>query len=53
VRHGFSVRDTHLPVTVAASTCVDAGLLATLAMLLGLNAERFLSAQGVRHWSLR
>jgi thiamine biosynthesis lipoprotein len=38
---------------VAASSCVEAGLLATLAMLKGAEAEQFLVQQGVPHWCLR
>ncbi|HJR69374.1 MAG TPA: FAD:protein FMN transferase [Gammaproteobacteria bacterium] len=39
-------------VTVAAATCTQAGMLATLALLRGAQAEEFLAAQGVRHWAL-
>jgi thiamine biosynthesis lipoprotein len=40
-------------VTVAAGSCVEAGMLSTLAMLQGADAERFLADQGVRHWITR
>ena len=40
-------------VTVAASSCTEAGLLATLAMLEGAGARTFLESQGVRHWILQ
>jgi thiamine biosynthesis lipoprotein len=40
-------------VTVAAGTCVEAGMLCTLAMLHGSEAEAFLEAQGLRHWVSR
>jgi hypothetical protein len=40
-------------VTVAAGTCVEAGMLATFAMLRGAQTEAFLEEQGVRHRSLR
>ncbi|MFK7732572.1 MAG: FAD:protein FMN transferase [Pseudomonadales bacterium] len=40
-------------VTVAADSCVEAGLLATLAMLEGADAEDFLQAQDVTHWVQR
>ena len=36
-------------VTVAADTCTEAGMLATLAMLRGPTAEAFLEQQGVRY----
>jgi FAD:protein FMN transferase len=50
---GWPVRDTPRSVTVAADTCTQAGMLATLAMLYGRDAEVFLTAQGVRHWCTR
>jgi thiamine biosynthesis lipoprotein len=53
VRTGYPVRDAPRSVTVAASSCVEAGLLATLAMLQGADAEQFLQRQGATHWCLR
>jgi len=38
---------------VAAASCVEAGMLATFAMLQGGSAESFLEEQGVRYWCLR
>jgi FAD:protein FMN transferase len=49
-RTGWPVRDAPRSVTVAASSCIEAGLLATLALLHGAQAEAFLREQGVRHW---
>jgi len=40
-------------VTVAAATCTEAGILSTLAMLQGEEAETFLDAQGVKYWCYR
>ena len=40
-------------VTVLADTCLEAGMLATLAMLQGRDAEGFLEDQGARHWVIR
>lgn len=40
-------------VTVAAATCVEAGLVATLAALQGRHAETFLKDEGVRAWCIR
>jgi len=40
-------------VTVAASSCTSAGMLATFAMLHGADAEVFLESQGVQYWCLR
>lgn len=53
VRTGWPVPQVPRSVTVAAGSCVEAGMLATLAMLEGSAAESFLSEQGVRHWCLR
>jgi len=37
-------------VTVAASSCTEAGLLSTVALLHGIGARAFLEEQGVRYW---
>jgi FAD:protein FMN transferase len=42
-----------LSVTVAAPTCTEAGILSTLAMLQGEDAEVFLEQQGFRFWCYR
>ena len=52
-RNGWPVRDAPRSVTVAAPTCTEAGLLATLSMLAGAGAESLLAAQGVPHWVIR
>ena len=52
-RTGWPVRDPPRSVTVAADTCTQAGMLATLAMLQGREAEAFLAAQGARYWCAR
>jgi FAD:protein FMN transferase len=51
-RTGWPVADAPRSVTVAASSCTEAGLLATLAMLHGAGAQTFLDEQGVRYWIL-
>ena len=51
-RTGWPVVGAPRSVTVAASSCVEAGVLATLALLHGPGAESFLGAQGARHWVL-
>jgi thiamine biosynthesis lipoprotein len=53
VRTGWPVLNVPRSVTVAASSCVEAGMLATFAMLRGSGAESFLDEQGVRYWCLR
>jgi len=50
---GWPVAGAPRSVTVAAGTCTDAGMLATLAMLQGPDAESFLAAQSVKHWIQR
>lgn len=47
---GWPVRNAPRSITVAADTCTQAGMLATLAMLRGRTAEQFLSEQGVDYW---
>ena len=50
---GKPVRQAPRSVTVAAETCVEAGMTATLAMLHGRRAESFLKREGVRAWCIR
>jgi thiamine biosynthesis lipoprotein len=52
-RTGWPVQDAPRSVTVIANTCTEAGILATLAMLHGTQAEAFLEQQGVKYWSIR
>ena len=53
-RTGWSVVDAPLSVTVAAPTCSEAGMWATLAMLQGRLAETFLKHEsGRKHWVKR
>lgn len=47
---GWPVPNAPRSVTVAASSCTEAGMLATLALLQGARARAFLNEQGVRHW---
>jgi thiamine biosynthesis lipoprotein len=49
-RTGWPVAGAPRSVTVAASSCTEAGLLSTLALLNGAGAKEFLAQQGVRHW---
>jgi thiamine biosynthesis lipoprotein len=49
-RTGWPVSGAPSTVTVVAATCTDAGILSTLALLHGADAETFLQAQGVRYW---
>jgi len=52
-RTGWPVSDAPRSITVAADTCTQAGMLATLAMLYGAGAEAFLDGEGVRYWCRR
>lgn len=50
---GWPVLKAPRSVTVAADNCTEAGILSTLAMLKGTDAESFLNAQGVKFWCQR
>jgi thiamine biosynthesis lipoprotein len=50
---GWPVVGAPACVTVAADTCVQAGVFATFAMLEGRDAEVFLQEERVRHWITR
>lgn len=52
-RTGWPVPHAPRSVTVLADTCLEAGMLATFAMLMGKEAEAFLAGQGVRHHVIR
>lgn len=52
-RTGWPVPRPPRSVTVAAASCVEAGMTATLAMLQGRHAEKFLKREGVRAWCVR
>jgi len=52
-RTGWPVATAPRSVTVAAATCTEAGMLATIAMLRGQGAESFLEDQGVKFWIFR
>jgi FAD:protein FMN transferase len=53
VRTGYPVENPPRSVTVAASCCLEAGMISTLSMLKGAGAEEFLARQGVTYWILR
>jgi len=52
-RTGWPVPNAPRSVTVMANTCLEAGMLATFAMLMGNDAEKFLGEQQVRHHVMR
>ena len=47
---GWPVEDPPHTVSVTAPTCIEAGMLSTLALLQGSKAEEFLKAQEVPYW---
>jgi FAD:protein FMN transferase len=47
---GWPTPEAPRSVTVAASTCTEAGLLSTVALLQGAGAQAYLEEQGVRYW---
>lgn len=50
---GWPVEGAPRSITVLGNTCTEAGILATLAMLQGSEAERFLQEQAVKYWVTR
>lgn len=50
---GWPVSNAPRSVTVAAAQCIQAGCLATIALLQGPQAEEFLDAQHVKYWCIR
>ena len=40
-------------MTVVAPQCIQAGILATLSLLQGSNAEQFLTEQDIKFWARR
>lgn len=52
-RTGWPVSGAPRSVMVVADTCIEAGVLSTLAMLQGPEAEAFLQAENVVHWVVR
>ena len=52
-RTGWPIKHPPRAVTVAAATCMEAGILSTLAMLKGKGAEDFLKAEKIQAWCAR
>jgi FAD:protein FMN transferase len=49
---GWPAPDSPRSITVAASSCTEAGLLSTVALLHGAGAGAYLEEQGARYWLL-
>ena len=47
---GWPVENAPHTVSVAAPTCIEAGMFTTLAMLHGDQAQAFLELQGLDYW---
>ena len=50
---GWPIENTPRSMTVAAPQCIQAGLLATLALMQGSDAESFLAQQKIKYWAFR
>jgi thiamine biosynthesis lipoprotein len=50
---GWPVANAPRSITIAADTCTQAGMIATLAMLQGEHAEEFLEQQDCQFWCFR
>lgn len=50
---GWPVRNPPHSVTIAAATCLEAGIMSTLAMLQGEGAEAFLERERIASWVIR
>ncbi|WP_245623394.1 FAD:protein FMN transferase [Catenovulum maritimum] len=50
VKTGWPIENSPRSVTVASHSCIKAGMVATLAMLQGTDAESFLTGNEFKHW---
>ena len=50
---GWPVAQAPRSITVVAPQCIQAGILATLALMQGENAETFLFEQEIKFWAIR
>jgi len=50
---GWPIDNAPRSITVVAPTCIQAGILATMSLLQGSNAETFLSEQAIKFWARR
>ncbi|MFK7857366.1 MAG: FAD:protein FMN transferase [Granulosicoccus sp.] len=50
---GWPAQNAPASVTVAGNSCLEAGILSTLAILKGADAESFLEEQDVKYWCQR
>ncbi len=50
---GWPIEQAPRSITVVAPQCIQAGILATLALLQGTHAEQFLEEQDIKFWARR
>jgi thiamine biosynthesis lipoprotein len=50
---GWPINEAPCSITVVAPQCIQAGILATLALLQGNHAEQFLDEQEIKYWARR
>lgn len=50
---GYPVEGAPQSITTIAATCIQAGILSSLALMKGAGAEEFLQQQSIQHWSIR
>ncbi len=50
---GWPIDNAPRSITVVAPQCIQAGILATLSLLQGINAEQFLTTQDIKFWVRR
>lgn len=50
---GWPIAQAPRSITVVAPQCIQAGILATLALMQGHNAEAFLTEQDIKFWAIR
>jgi thiamine biosynthesis lipoprotein len=50
---GWPIMHAPRSITTVAPKCIQAGILATLALLQGKNAEQFLTDQDITYWARR
>lgn len=48
---GWPIVNAPRSITVAAPQCIQAGILSTMALLQGINAEKFLEDQQIKFWA--
>lgn len=50
---GWPIDNAPRSITVVAPQCIQAGILATLSLLQGMSAEKFLTEQEIKFWARR